>query len=211
MKLNTQALKLCLVTHRKTEPFERYLDLIFQAIQGGVTSVQLREKSVDDDTLLAMAQTLQQLLRPLGIPLIINDHLHIARAVNAAGVHLGPHDASPEEARALLGPEAWIGLSIETPDALMMANQNLHLNYVAASAVFATETKQNCATFWGLEGLRDFCQKSRHPVVAIGGINTDNAAHVKACGVAGIAVVGAIHNTHSPAAAAFALKEILEA
>lgn len=211
MKVNTQALKLCLVTHRQKEPFERYLNLISRAIEGGVTAVQLREKSVDDQTLLAMAQALQRLLTPLGIPLIINDHLHIARAVNAAGVHLGPHDASPEEARALLGPEAWIGLSIETPQALMIANQNSHLNYVAASAVFETETKRDCATFWGLEGLRDFCQKSRHPVVAIGGINAENAGLVKACGVSGIAVVGAIHKAHSPEAAAFALKEILEA
>ncbi len=65
--------------------------------------MQLREKSVDDETLLAMAQALQRLLRPFGIPLIINDHLHIARAVNAAGVHLGPHDASPEEAASTFG------------------------------------------------------------------------------------------------------------
>lgn len=211
MKVDTQALKLCLVTHRQNQPLNQYLDFISQAIEGGVTCVQLREKSQDSKTILALAQALQALLRPLDIPLIINDDVAVANAVGAAGVHLGPHDTSPEQARAVLGSEAWIGLSIETYDALMLANRNSHLTYVAASAVFETQTKQDCSTVWGLDGLRNFCEKSLHPVVAIGGINANNASLVKAAGVAGIAVIGAIHDAQSPKMAATALKQIWEA
>jgi thiamine-phosphate pyrophosphorylase len=210
MKVDAQALKLCLVTHRQNKSFDSYLDLILEAVDGGVTSIQLREKSADEAALLSMARTLKSILTPLNIPLIINDHIHIAHAVNAAGVHLGPHDVSPGEARALLGEEAWVGLSIETHDALILANQNPYINYVAASAVFETQTKRDYSTLWGLDGLHHFCEKSRHPVVAIGGINEANISLVKDCGVAGVAIVGAIHHAESPRLAAFSLREALE-
>lgn len=209
MKFDPQSLKLCLVTHRQNQSFDAYLDVILAAVKGGVTSVQLREKSASQEEVLEMARRLKALLSPLGIPLLMNDHVLIAKAVGASGVHLGQKDASVTAARALLGPDAWIGLSVETPEELLLANQYSEVNYVAASAVFESQTKRDCKTTWGLVGLRDFCAVSVHPVVAIGGITPYNVALVKSCGVAGVAVVGAIHEAEDPCLAAAAFMEVL--
>ncbi len=210
MKFDLQSLKLCLVTHRQNRPFSDYLGVILDAVRGGVTSVQLREKLASESDILEMARVLKTHLDPLGVPLIINDHLAIAEAVGAAGVHLGQQDSSLEEARALLGNQACIGLSIETNEELLLANRCAQLTYVAASAVFQSHTKQDCKTLWGLDGLRDFCKISVYPVVAIGGITIQNVSAVKDCGVSGVAIVGAIHDAESPRAAASAFHEIWE-
>lgn len=199
--MNIESLKLCLVTHRQNQPFDSYLDFIMQCIHAGVTSVQLREKNLNEGELLEMARCLKKNLSPLGVPLIINDCLEVAKQVNAEGVHLGQSDASVTKARALLGEKVWIGLSIESWDELLLANQNKEINYVAASAVFASKTKNNCRMTWGLDGLAQFCQSAQHPVVAIGGMTSSNVKEVVQCGVAGVAVISAIHDALTPSAA----------
>lgn len=198
-------LTLCFITHRQDQSFHVYQQVILNAIQGGVTSVQLRDKNASLVELHAMALALKSLLTPLNIPLIINDHADIAHAVDAAGVHLGQTDGLPALARAMLGPTKRIGLSIETFDDLARANSLTCIDYLAASAVFPSQTKINCATIWGLDGLRKISKASKYPVVAIGGIELNNIKETMACGVAGVAVVGAIHGASCPKQAAAAL------
>lgn len=195
-------LKLCLVTHRENIPFSLYQEMILQAIAGGVTLIQLREKSHDVAELRQHAFALKALLQPHRIPLIINDHVDIAKAVQADGVHLGQSDLSPVITRTLLGDDKIIGWSIESFDDLEKANELSCIDYVAISAVFPSKTKSNCKTIWGLEGLQAAAQQSKHPVIAIGGINQHNVSQVIAQGACGVAVVSAIHDHDSPKSAA---------
>jgi thiamine-phosphate pyrophosphorylase len=200
-KLQFSCLELCLVTQPKTSDLSAYFHFLERAIQGGVTSVQLRDKTASSDVFEQTAYAVKKQLAPLNIPLILNDRLDIAHAIDADGVHLGQTDASPSEARRILGLDKIIGWSIESLDELDMANE-LDLDYVAASAVFPSKTKHDCKTYWGLEGLHQLVQKSKHPVVAIGGIDARNARDVMRQGASGVAVVHALHDANDPFLAA---------
>ncbi|MFC3908658.1 thiamine phosphate synthase [Legionella dresdenensis] len=199
--MDTDYLKLMLVTNRQTDDLGSYLAFIEQCLIGGVTSVQLREKSPRSEQLLADAGQLKLLLDRYQIPLIINDNVDLAIELDAAGVHLGQSDGCPETARARLGQDKIIGLSLESEEDLLTSNQ-LPVSYTAASAVFATASKSNLRKLWGLAGLRELAERCRHPVIAIGGIDLTNAADVAAAGAAGIAVIGALHQADDPAVAA---------
>ena len=189
-----EKLQLCLVTHLPDTSLKAYQQFILNAISGGVTLIQFREKKAPLTDIYAVAMALKAILTPFNIPLIINDHVEIAKAVDAAGVHLGQTDLDPQKARDILGPDKWIGLSVETFVDLAVANQLTCIDYIGASAVFPSRTKPDCKTIWGLEGLKRITGQSIHPVVAIGGINRQNIQQTMACGVYGVAVVGAIHN-----------------
>jgi len=192
-------LKLCLLTHCSPHNyFTNYNEFILLAIKGGVTSIQLRDKTSSYESLRTKALKLQTLLKPLNIPLIINDNVQLAKEIDADGVHLGQKDSSPEDARAILGENKIIGWSIETMEQLQIANQSNAINYIAASAVFSSHNKKNCNTIWGLDGLKAVSQNSLHPVVAIGGINIDNVEKVITQGAAGIAVISALHDHPDP-------------
>jgi thiamine-phosphate pyrophosphorylase len=194
-------LKLCLVTNIQKQSISAYRSLLLKAIQGGITSVQLREKTPDLVEFKQLALELKTILRPFNIPLIINDHVNIAKEIDAEGVHIGQSDLSPFEARKILGPEKIIGLSIETFEELQIANQLTCIDYVAASAVFPSKTKLDCKTIWGLDGLLQITQSSKYPVIAIGGIDISNIGMIIDHGACGAAVIGAIHN-HDPKKAA---------
>ncbi len=196
------ALTLCLVTLPNYQSFDNYIFLIQQAIKGGATSIQLRNKTNQMSMIRDTALALLSLLRPLNIPLIINDNVLLAKEIDADGVHLGQSDLLPIEARNILGSDKIIGLSIETSEQLDQANQLNCIDYVAASAIFPSKTKQDCKTIWGLSGLKTITQQSKHPVVAIGGINASNARDVIAHGACGIAVISAIHDHAYPELAA---------
>lgn len=191
-------LKLCLVTHIKSRSIDDYQKIILSAIRGGVTSIQLREKNLSFKDLKSLALSLQTLLKPYKIPFIINDNVALAKEIDADGVHLGQTDISPIDARKLLGKDKIIGLSIESFQELEIANQLDCINYIAASAVFQSKTKNNCRTIWGLDGLKEIVKKSIHPVIAIGGINSKNINDVMECGAAGVAVISAIHDHPQP-------------
>lgn len=206
--MNNDFLKLMLVTHREQTPLNEYLDFIKQCIQSGVTCIQLREKNSEAEFKLEFAKRLKQLLTPFNIPLIINDDLHLALAVDADGVHLGQSDGSPMQARELLGNHKILGLSIESESELQQANL-LPVNYVAASAVFPSIHKHNVKTIWGIEGLIKICKSSNHPVIAIGGINQDNLNEVIRAGAKGAAVIGALHQANNPAAMALHLHHMI--
>ncbi|KTC64716.1 phosphomethylpyrimidine kinase/thiamin-phosphate pyrophosphorylase [Legionella adelaidensis] len=201
--MHTSTLKLCLVTDPHRLLFDNnYFSFIHNAIKGGISSVQLRVKSFQGMDLVDRAKQLQALLYKFAIPLIINDDVTLAKDLDAEGVHLGQSDLSPEVARQILGPDKIIGLSIETFEQLEKANKLDCIDYVAASAIFPSKTKSDCKTIWGLKGLKNFTRQSKHPVVAIGGINSSNIHDVIAQGVDGVAVVSAIHDHFHPEQAA---------
>ena len=170
--------------------------------------VQLREKALDTRRFIERAIRLKQVLEPYGIPLIINDRVDVALASNADGVHIGQSDMPYDMARAILGPDKIIGLSVENQEQVVQAN-GLDVDYIGVSPVFATPTKTDTAAPFGLEGLREAVRMSLHPTVAIGGIKEENAAEVISTGTDGIAVVSAIVYSDSPADAARRLAETI--
>ncbi len=179
------------------------------AVRGGVTAVQLRDKAAPDDDLISFAIKLKSLLEPRGVPLLINDRVRVAAAAGAAGVHLGQDDASVSETRRFLGPGALIGLSIGTPGQAAAA-EDLDLDYYGVSPVFATPTKPDAGTPWGLDGLRELRLRTRRALVAIGGINAANAAAVLEAGADGLAVVSAICAAEDPEAAARSIRAVID-
>jgi len=187
-------LKLCLITNQTDQTIQKYIEIIKEADHGGVTMVQLRDKSRNIDEIKAIALELKQVLRPFKIPLIINDHVELASQIDADGVHIGQSDMQIKEARSLLGYDKIIGISIESLTDLIAVNRLVGNYYVAASAVFASSSKLNCKKIWGLAGLEEVVQNSIHPVIAVGNINQTNIKAVVQTGVAGVAVISAIHD-----------------
>lgn len=196
-----------LVTKREGLTLEAFCRIVRDAVLGGITLVQLREKHVSFEEMCFIGKSLLAFLKPLGIPLIINDNIDVAHAIQADGVHLGQHDDSVERARAILGEDAIIGLSVETPEQAIAAHA-LPIDYIAASPVFATPTKTDCATPWGLVNLQKLCKETALPVIAIGGIGPQNIAKVWSCGVSGIAIVSAVFEASDPKEAVLALKQM---
>ena len=197
-------LRFCLVTDCANTDIEEYCDFLQQCILGGVTCVQLRAKTLNHTQLYALARKLKDFLT---IPLIINDHIKLAIDIDAAGVHIGQQDGDPNKARQILGPNKYIGLSVESIQDVENANLLNSIDYIAASAVFSTKNKTNCTMYWGLDGLKKVSELSKHPVVAIGGINENNVADVIAHGAQGIAVIGALHESRNPKLTASMLKK----
>ncbi|HSW70194.1 MAG TPA: thiamine phosphate synthase [Gammaproteobacteria bacterium] len=195
--MKNQYLTLCLVT-QINQSLESYKNFLMQVLKGGVTSVQLRIKGQKLMDFHDFAREIKILLQAFKVPLIINDDVEFAREIDADGVHLGQSDRLPLDARELLGPKKIIGWSIETMEQLHLANELSCINYVAASAVFPSRTKTDCKTIWGIEGLKNIVEFSRHPVVAIGGINFQNVKEVMRTGVDGVAVVSALHDAEDP-------------
>ncbi len=174
--------------------------IVSQAVQAGLCCVQLREKKADTRIFLNRALALKKILDPARIPLIINDRVDIALAAGAQGVHIGQSDMPYAKTRELMGPKAIIGLSVETWEDVEAA-QGLDLAYIGVSPVFATPTKTDTKEPWGLAGLARIKQFSRHPLVAIGGLNVSNTSDVIRAGADAIAVVSAICGAKNPYAA----------
>lgn len=202
------ALKLYLVTDRPLSLGRPLEEIVTEAVAGGVTMVQLREKNASTGEFVALAKRLKTLLAPLAIPLIINDRVDVALAADADGVHIGQSDMPYEEARRLLGRDKIIGLSVESFGDLEVAN-TLDVDYIGISPVYGTPTKNDTAEPFGLEGLRKAVRMSAHPTVAIGGMNASTIGGVMQAGADGVAVVSAICSAPSPRNAAQELKEIL--
>ncbi|XAW88776.1 thiamine phosphate synthase [Vibrio sp. CDRSL-10 TSBA] len=184
--------------------------VVKQAVRGGVTMVQIREKHGDVRAFMQRAEAVKQILSGTGVPLIINDRVDVALAVDADGVHLGQSDMPARIARQLLGADKLLGLSVENEQQFIDAHQ-LPVDYLGLSAIFATPTKTNTVKHWGLDGLDWAMQHTRLPLVAIGGLNQDNIADVAATGVDGIALVSAISHASHPEQAASALRDLIDA
>lgn len=201
---------LYLVTDRGLARGRASVDLVREAVAGGVTCVQMREKDGGTREFIAEARALLAALRPAGVPLIVNDRVDVALAAGADGVHLGQRDMAIADARRL-GPPGWIiGISAESlADAIRAEREGA--DYIGVSPVFATPTKPGHAPPLGLAGLRAIRAAVKLPLVAIGGIRAENAREAIRAGADGLAVVSAIVSAESPRAAAARLRREIAA
>ncbi|WP_319469641.1 thiamine phosphate synthase [uncultured Pseudodesulfovibrio sp.] len=173
-------------------------EVVAEAVAGGCTMVQLREKDADTGEFVELARALAARLNPLDIPLLINDRVDVALAAGVQGVHVGQSDMRVEDVRRLIGPDAILGLSVDTDEDIAAA-QSLPVDYLGVGPVFPTQTKKDTrGAPWGPDGLRRAVATSKFPLVGIGGVNLDNAMEVAASGVDGVAVVSAICSASSP-------------
>jgi thiamine-phosphate pyrophosphorylase len=175
--------------------------VVEQSVAGGVTMVQVREKHGDVRAFIERAQRVKAILSGTGVPLIINDRVDVALAVDADGLHLGQSDMPAEIARRLIGEDKILGLSIENEQQLK-ESKHLPIDYIGLSAIFVTPTKTNTKKHWGVEGLKSALETTKLPIVGIGGINESNIPELMATGVHGLALVSAICQADDPKAAA---------
>jgi thiamine-phosphate pyrophosphorylase len=178
------------------------------AVVAGVTVVQLRDEGATDDELVRLGRQVMKALEGTDVALIINDRVHLVEAIGAHGGHVGQSDLGIGEARALLGPAAYLGLSVQTVEHVATAREHADgtVDYLGVGPVWGTATKLDAAAPGGLETLRQVTSASPWPCVAIGGINVKRMSAVRKAGAAGAAVVSAICGQHDVAAATRALR-----
>ncbi|HVZ52183.1 MAG TPA: thiamine phosphate synthase [Pseudolabrys sp.] len=192
----------------------RSLTELAQLIAGHATLVQLRDKHGSTRAMIEEARALHAVLKPAGIPLLINDRVDVALAAGVEGVHIGQDDMPVNNARRLLGPAAIIGLSVKTVAQAEAAPLDL-LDYVAIGGVYATTSKDTISAPVGIAGLRTIAQTVRarapaYPICAIAGIDQSNAGDVIGAGADGVAVISALSLARDPAAAARDLRAVVD-
>lgn len=185
-----RALALYAVTDRTWLDGRTLVDCVGAALAGGATFLQLREKDVPRDEIVRSARELVPLARAAAVPFVIDDDVEAARIVGADGVHVGQDDAACAEARAALGPDAIVGVSVGTVQEALAA-QRAGADYLGVGAVFGTRTKSD-ADVVGIAGLREICAVAEIPVVAIGGLNGATIPLLAETGADGVAVVSVI-------------------
>jgi thiamine-phosphate pyrophosphorylase len=208
MKLQNTDYSLYLVTDRGLARGRNTLEIVKAAVDGGATVVQLREKDCSTREFIEQAFAIKNFLKARKVPLIINDRLDIAQAVEADGVHLGQTDMPLYMAKDILGDSMLIGISAESLEDAVAAEKG-GADYLGVSPIYATPTKTDTAPPLGLAGLRKIRKAVRLPLVGIGGLNKENSADVIRSGADGVAVVSAIVAADDPEAAASALKQVI--
>jgi thiamine-phosphate pyrophosphorylase len=181
------------------------VDTALAAVQNGVTIVQLRAETMEKREWFEAGRALKAALDPLNVPLIVNDHIDVALAIDATGVHVGQNDLPVDVARRLIGKEKWLGLSVSNLEQIQAVPFDV-IDYLGVGPVYPTSSKRNAPAALGLDMLDDLVRYKRCPAVAIGGITAQTAANVLRCGVEGIAVVSAICGQDDPAQAARVLR-----
>jgi len=181
------------------------LEVIRQALEGGVNVVQLREKQLDTRRFVHLAREVKELLSPREVPLFINDRVDVALAAGADGVHVGQEDMHVLDVRQLIGQSMAVGLTVNTEEDVLAANQ-LPVDYLGVGPIFPTTTKEDAKKALGLEGLRRLRSLTQHTLVAIGAIGAETASEVIRAGADGLAVVSAVCASHNPRSAAEELK-----
>jgi thiamine-phosphate pyrophosphorylase len=199
---------LYLVTDAGLSKGRSHRQIVEAAIRGGVTAVQYRDKSASTRRMIEEAAEICGICRQAGVSFIVNDRVDVALAVDADGVHVGQDDMPASILRNLIGPGKIIGVSAGSVEEAVRAFEG-GADYVGASPVFSTPTKPDAPPPVGQGGLRDICAAIPIPVVAIGGMNMDNAADMIRCGAAGIAVVSAIVSAEDVELAARLLRSAL--
>ena len=179
--------------------------MVEEALEGGATFLQLREKNLDGGHFLEEARELQELCRKYGVPFIVNDNVDVALAMGADGIHVGQHDMEAGDVRALLGPDKILGVSAQTVEQAVLAEQR-GADYLGVGAVFPTGSKDD-ADDVSHETLKAICDAVSIPVVAIGGISQQNIRQLAGSGICGIAVISAIFAQKDIKAATALLKE----
>lgn len=166
------------------------LDQVEEALEGGITFLQLREKHLEDEEFLAEAMEMKELAKKYRVPLVINDNIEVARKADVDGVHVGQDDQPVEEVRRLLGEDKIIGVSAHNVKEAIKAQEG-GADYLGVGAVCATATKTD-ASVVPFEEIQKICEAVSIPVVAIGGIKKGNIKELKGSGVDGVAIVSAI-------------------
>lgn len=185
-------------------------ELAERACAGGADVVQMRDKTLGTDAFATIAARVRDICRAHGTTFIVNDYAEIARAMEADGVHVGPDDLSIGEARAIVGTRALVGASTGTLEDVVRA-QDEGADYVGFGHIFATTSKNKATEPAGLDALTRVVQRTRIPVIAIGGITEANATSVLETGAWGIAVIGAVCASDDPRAATERLRAIVNA
>lgn len=185
--MNREALRLYLVTNRYHDSLERFLEKVETACRSGVTIVQLREKNLTTNQYYQLAKQVKKITDAYQVPLIIDDRLDICLAVDAAGLHIGDDELPVSVARQVLGPEKILGVTAKTVKRALEAEEG-GADYLGTGAIFPTTTKEN-APITLISTLKTICQTVAIPVVAIGGLTSENIDQLAATGIAGVAVV----------------------
>ena len=185
------ALRLYLVTDPDLCAEHGVVETVRDAVRGGVTIVQLRDKMAKTSSLVEIGKALRHVLASTGVPLIINDDVEAAIAIGADGIHVGQSDMKAEDVRKMVGPNMMIGLSCESVADARAADPEV-VNYIGVSPVFATPTKTDHSGAVGLQGLQDIDAVTRVPKVPIGGIKIEHLSSLYEYGADGVAVVSAI-------------------
>ena len=188
-------LSLYLVTD-KSDDVEKFLKTIEEAIKGGVSVVQIREKTADTLDFYNLALKVKEITQKYDVPLIINDRVDVALAIDADGVHVGQSDMPCDVTRALVGPDKIVGVSAATIEEARKAESD-GADYIGTGAVFPTATKDDAPKITKKD-LKEIVESINIPVVAIGGITLDNAHELTDTGIAGLSVVSAIMSSENP-------------
>lgn len=185
--MNREALRLYLVTNRYQDSLESFLEKIETACRSGVTIVQLREKNLTTNQYYQLAKEVKEITDAYQVPLIIDDRLDVCLAVDAAGLHIGDDELPVSVARQVLGPDKILGVTAKTVKRALEAEEG-GANYLGTGAIFPTTTKEN-APITLISTLKTVCQRVAIPVVAIGGLTSENIDQLIGTGIAGVAVV----------------------
>lgn len=185
-----ESLLLYAVTDRRWTGELNLFQQVELAIAGGATFIQLREKNLSESAFEKEAIAIQDLCRAHGIPFVVNDNVEIAKRMGADGVHVGQNDMEAGDVRALLGPDAILGVSAQTVEQAKLAEAR-GADYLGVGAVFPTGSKDDAIEV-PFETLKAICEAVSIPVVAIGGISEENVSELKGSGICGIAVISAI-------------------
>lgn len=193
--MNQIDLSLYLVTD-KSDDMEKFLNTIEEAIKGGTTVVQIREKTAETLDFYNLALKVKEITTKYDIPLIINDRVDVALAIDADGVHVGQSDMPCDITRKLIGDDKILGVSAATIEEAKKA-QNDGADYIGTGAVFPTQTKDDAPSITK-QDLKEIVDSIDIPVVAIGGITLENACELKDTGIKGLSVVSAIMSSENP-------------
>ena len=185
--MNREALRLYLVTNRYQDSLESFLKKVEMACRSGVTIVQLREKNLTTNQYYQLAKQVKEITDAYQVPLIIDDRLDICLAVDAAGLHIGDDELPVSVARQVLGPDKILGVTAKTVKRALEAEEG-GADYLGTGAIFPTTTKEN-APITLISTLKTICQRVAIPVVAIGGLTSENIDQLIGTGIAGVAVV----------------------
>lgn len=185
--MNREVLRLYLVTNRYQDSLERFLEKLETACRSGVTIVQLREKNLTTNQYYQLAKQVKEITDAYQVPLIIDDRLDVCLAVDAAGLHIGDDELPVSVARQVLGPEKILGVTAKTVKRALEAEEG-GADYLGTGAIFPTTTKEN-APITLISTLKTICQRVAIPVVAIGGLTSENIDQLIGTGIAGVAVV----------------------
>ena len=185
--MNREALRLYLVTNRYQDSLENFLEKVETACRSGVTMIQLREKNLTTNQYYHLAKQVKEITDAYQVPLIIDDRLDVCLAVDAAGLHIGDDELPVSVVRKVLGPEKILGVTAKTVKRALEA-ETWGADYLGTGAIFPTTTKEN-APITLISTLKTICQTVAIPVVAIGGLTSENIDQLAATGIAGVAVV----------------------